>query len=110
MEQLFINLVNNAVDAMPEGGQLRLSAQQDPDAPRWLVSLSDTGAGIPPDILGKVFRPMFTTKPEGKGTGLGLAICREIVRAHERGDPHREPGRQGHHHHLLLAGHGVGAS
>ena len=82
MEQLFINLVNNSVDAMPEGGQLRLSAQQDPDAPRWLVRLSDTGTGIPPDILGKVFRPMFTTKPEGKGTGLGLAICREIVRAH----------------------------
>jgi signal transduction histidine kinase len=89
MEQLFINLVNNAVDAMPEGGQLRLSARQDPDAPRWLVSLSDTGAGIPSDILGKVFRPMFTTKPEGKGTGLGLAICREIVRAHE-GEIHIE--------------------
>ncbi len=89
MEQLFINLVNNAVDAMPEGGRLRLWARQDPDEPRWLVSLSDTGAGIPPDILGKVFRPMFTTKPEGKGTGLGLAICREIVRAHE-GEIHIE--------------------
>jgi signal transduction histidine kinase len=82
MEQLFINLVNNAVDAMPEGGQLRLSAQHDPGAERWTVRLSDTGTGMPAEILAKVFRPMFTTKPEGKGTGLGLAISREIVRAH----------------------------
>jgi len=82
MEQLFINLVNNSVDAMPEGGHLHLAAQPDPGGLRWLVRLSDTGTGIPPDILSKVFRPMFTTKPEGQGTGLGLAICREIVRAH----------------------------
>jgi signal transduction histidine kinase len=82
MEQLFINLVNNSVDAMADGGQLLLRVLPDPTGPRWLVRLSDTGAGIPPDLLGKVFKPMFTTKPEGKGTGLGLAICREIVRAH----------------------------
>ena len=82
MEQLFINLVNNSVDAMPDGGQLRLSAQREPGGSRWLIRLRDTGSGIPADLLGKVFRPMFTTKPEGKGTGLGLAICREIVRAH----------------------------
>jgi two-component system sensor histidine kinase AtoS len=81
MEQLFINMVNNSVDAMPDGGHLRLTAQ--PDGPdRWLVRLSDTGTGIPAEIMEKVFRPMFTTKPEGQGTGLGLAICREIVRAH----------------------------
>jgi signal transduction histidine kinase len=82
MEQLFINLVNNSVDAMPEGGQLRLSAQREAGGSRWLIRLSDTGSGIPPELLGKVFRPMFTTKPEGRGTGLGLAICREIVRTH----------------------------
>jgi signal transduction histidine kinase len=82
MEQLFINLVNNAVDAMPEGGRLRLTVAPDPDRPRWQMRLSDTGTGIPQEILGKVFKPMFTTKPEGKGTGLGLAICREIARAH----------------------------
>ena len=82
MEQLFINLVNNAVDAMHDGGRLRLSVAPDPGRPRWLVRLTDTGTGIPREILGKVFKPMFTTKPEGKGTGLGLAICREIVRAH----------------------------
>ncbi|HLO66111.1 MAG TPA: ATP-binding protein [Holophaga sp.] len=82
MEQLFLNLVNNAVDAMPGGGSLLLSVKPDPEGPRWLISLSDTGTGIPEELLPKVFKPMFTTKPEGKGTGLGLAICREIVRAH----------------------------
>ena len=82
MEQLFINLVNNSVDAMPDGGHLHLALERDLAAGRWLVKLSDTGSGIPADILSKVFKPMFTTKPEGKGTGLGLAICREIVRAH----------------------------
>jgi signal transduction histidine kinase len=82
MEQLFINLVNNSVDAMPDGGQLRLEAQPDTTPARWLIRLSDTGSGIPAELLAKVFKPMFTTKPEGRGTGLGLAICREIVRAH----------------------------
>ncbi len=82
MEQLFINLVNNSVDAMPNGGHLRLTAEADPEGKRWLVSLADDGLGIPAEVLPKVFRPMFTTKPDGKGTGLGLAICREIVRAH----------------------------
>ena len=82
MEQLFINMVNNSVDAMPEGGTLHLAARPDPGGSRWLISLSDTGTGIPAEIRGKVFKPMFTTKPEGQGTGLGLAICREIVRAH----------------------------
>jgi signal transduction histidine kinase len=86
MEQLFINLVNNAVDAMPEGGriQLRITKAASPGdlPPRWDIALEDTGTGIPADILPMVFKPLFTTKPEGKGTGLGLAICREIVRAH----------------------------
>jgi signal transduction histidine kinase len=81
LEQIFINLVNNAVDAMPQGGSIHLEAAQAKPS-EWKFTLRDTGAGIPPEILSKVFRPMFTTKPEGKGTGLGLAICREIVRAH----------------------------
>jgi signal transduction histidine kinase len=82
MEQLFINLVNNSVDAMTDGGSLMLKVEAEPDGKRWQVSLADTGSGIPANLLAKVFKPMFTTKPEGKGTGLGLAICREIVRAH----------------------------
>ncbi|MBK8791826.1 MAG: HAMP domain-containing protein [Holophaga sp.] len=86
MEQIFINLVNNAVDAMPEGGEIHLQVAADstsrPASPRWSFRLTDTGSGIPSELLAKVFKPMFTTKPEGKGTGLGLAIVREIIRAH----------------------------
>jgi signal transduction histidine kinase len=81
MEQLFINLVNNAMDAMPEGGRILLKVRAD-DSGFWRVEVQDNGAGIAEEHLAQVFRPMFTTKPEGKGTGLGLPICREIVRAH----------------------------
>ncbi len=86
MEQLFLNLMNNAVDAMPEGGTVRLRArpaeESTPGGLWWELHFHDSGHGIPADLLGQVFRPMFTTKPEGKGTGLGLSICREIVRGH----------------------------
>ncbi|MFN7958677.1 MAG: ATP-binding protein [Holophagaceae bacterium] len=86
MEQLFINLMNNAVDAMPGGGQVELKARPAEDSTPsglwWELHFHDSGQGIPAEVLGQVFRPMFTTKPEGKGTGLGLSICREIVRNH----------------------------
>ena len=86
MEQLFLNLMNNAVDAMPSGGTVRLTAfpseESTPGGLWWELRFQDSGQGIPTDLLGQVFRPMFTTKPEGKGTGLGLSICREIVRGH----------------------------
>ena len=86
MEQLFLNLMNNALDAMPSGGTVRISVQPSeestPDGPWWDLRFQDSGQGIPSELLGQVYRPMFTTKPEGKGTGLGLSICREIVRGH----------------------------
>jgi len=86
MEQLFLNLMNNAVDAMPSGGTVRLTAlpseESTPGGLWWELRFQDSGQGIPTELLGQVFRPMFTTKPEGKGTGLGLSICREIVRNH----------------------------
>ena len=86
MEQLFLNLMNNAVDSMPSGGKVRLTAQpageSTPSGLWWELRFLDSGQGIPLELLGQVFRPMFTTKPEGKGTGLGLSICREIVRSH----------------------------
>jgi signal transduction histidine kinase len=86
MEQLFINLMNNAVDAMPGGGKVRITAHRTeditPGVPWWELRFQDSGQGIPQDLLPQVFRPMFTTKAEGKGTGLGLSICREIVRSH----------------------------
>ena len=70
----------NAVDAMPDGGVIRLSANAEGHG--WALALKDEGHGITPEHLGQIFKPMFTTKPEGKGTGLGLPICREIVRSH----------------------------
>ena len=79
LEQALLNLVTNALDAMPDGGRLTLAAQRDADSVALVVT--DTGAGIPPDDLARVFDPLFTTKPPGKGTGLGLPILREIVEA-----------------------------
>ncbi len=80
LEQGLLNLVTNAVDAMPEGGRLSLGARAD-DGQVALV-VTDTGAGISTGDLARVFEPLYTTKPRGRGTGLGLPIVREIVEAH----------------------------
>lgn len=90
LRQLFLNLLTNAADAMPQGGTLTIrvdvAASPAPSptktATQIMVEFSDTGVGIAPDILPKLAEPFFTTKPEGKGTGLGLSICRRIVQAH----------------------------
>ncbi|MBR0872729.1 PAS domain S-box protein [Bradyrhizobium tropiciagri] len=73
LETALINLVVNARDAMPEGGTLTVSAHNAPAVDQVVVSVSDSGEGIPGDVLGRVFDPFFTTKPVGKGTGLGLS-------------------------------------
>jgi len=82
LEQLLINLVNNSLDAMPGGGDIVLRADLAESNGFYEFELSDNGSGVPADIIGKVFKPLVTTKPEGMGTGLGLSICREIVRTH----------------------------
>jgi signal transduction histidine kinase/CheY-like chemotaxis protein len=80
--QVFINLLVNAAQAIPEGGatrhEIRVTTRTDP-AGRAVVDVSDTGSGIAPDLLGRLFDPFFTTKPVGVGTGLGLSICHGIV-------------------------------
>lgn len=85
LQQIIVNLSNNAMDAMPEGGQLRirtLNAQL--EGKDYIeIRVSDTGKGIPPEIRSKVFDPFFTTKDVGKGTGLGLSLVFEIVQKHE---------------------------
>jgi two-component system NtrC family sensor kinase len=88
LKQVFLNLVLNAVDAMPEGGILSLSTARDvisggeaqPDQPAVRIEFSDTGKGIPPEILSRIFEPFFTVKEQG--VGLGLSVSYAIVRAH----------------------------
>ena len=76
--QVFCNLARNALDAMPDGGELRISTRPAPDN-NLVVEFRDTGTGLPTADSQAIFEPFYTTKEQGKGTGLGLAICRDIV-------------------------------
>jgi PAS domain S-box-containing protein len=80
LEQVFVNILNNSVDAMPDGGEVRLTASAHSGMVE--VRVSDTGEGIPKRHLGQVFDPFFTTKEVGKGTGLGLYVTSMIVVKH----------------------------
>ena len=81
LEVGILNLGINARDAMPDGGTLTITTSADPDdARRVLVSVSDTGTGMPPEVIARAFDPFFTTKPPGKGTGLGLSQVYGLVR------------------------------
>ncbi len=107
LEQVVVNLAVNARDAMPEGGKLsvrtanvtaaeaaRFSYTGMPSADYVMVEVSDTGTGIPPDVLTRIFEPFFTTKDVGKGTGLGLSTAYGIVK--QTGGfiyPESEPGK-----------------
>jgi signal transduction histidine kinase len=84
LQQVLINLVLNALDATPPGGEITLSARPSTrhERPGLALAVADSGTGIPATLLPRVFDPFLTTKPRGKGTGLGLAICHDIVRAH----------------------------
>jgi signal transduction histidine kinase len=82
LNQVWTNLIQNAVHAMEGRGRLRLRLHVDVDGSRQLVSIQDSGGGIPEAALGRIFEPFFTTKAAGEGTGLGLAISRQIVTKH----------------------------
>jgi signal transduction histidine kinase len=80
IEQVLINLIQNAVQAMPGGGTLRVNLSL--AARAMAIAIADTGIGIPPENLTRIFDPFFTTKPEGEGTGLGLSVSYGIVTRH----------------------------
>lgn len=80
IEQVFINIINNAKDAMKNGGQFEIKTYEENGS--ICVSLKDTGCGIPENIKGRIFDPFFTTKPVGQGTGLGLSISYGIIKSH----------------------------
>jgi signal transduction histidine kinase len=94
LQQVFLNLIANALDAMPGGGELHVeTVLEDRDGPPShgpmpqpmpyvAVRIRDTGQGIPQAYLDKIFDPFFTTKAAGRGTGIGLAVCLQIVQAH----------------------------
>lgn len=82
IKQLLVNLVENGIDATPSGGRVRIEARPAKSGEAADISVRDTGCGIPPEHLQKLFTPFFTTKEMGKGTGLGLAIVYGIVKMH----------------------------
>jgi signal transduction histidine kinase len=94
LQQVFLNLIANALDAMPAGGELQVETTVEAASSTTLerpkirhrrcitVRIRDTGQGIPEEHLAKIFDPFFTTKAVGRGTGIGLAVCAHILRAH----------------------------
>lgn len=80
LNQVWLNLLDNALDAVDEGGRVEVTARRELD--RVVVRIVDDGPGIPEDVLPHVFDPFFTTKPPGQGTGLGLEITRRLVRTY----------------------------
>jgi signal transduction histidine kinase len=92
LNQILANLIDNALDAVPDGGRVDVTAARDKD--RVVVRVIDNGAGIPENVRARMFDPFFTTKPLGQGTGLGLDIVRRLV-GHNDGemDVESQPGR-----------------
>jgi len=91
IEQVLVNLIQNAIQAMPEGGRMRIRVKQ---GERYVsLMVQDTGIGIPQENLNRIFDPFFTTKPAGEGTGLGLSVSYGIVAGHHgRIDVKSRPG------------------
>jgi len=87
LQQAFVNILWNAIEAMPEGGKLTVATRFDQEKDRIGIKVSDTGVGIPDEEVERIFEPFYTTKAEGKGVGLGLSVAYGIIRQH-RGEIH----------------------
>ena len=83
LQQVLINLLTNAIEATPAGGRVEVTGarQADEGRPGVVIAVRDTGAGIPENVLPRIFDPFFSTKPAREGAGLGLSICRDLVRS-----------------------------
>jgi signal transduction histidine kinase len=111
IKQVFVNLINNAFSAMPSGGTLtiRCGAEDDgADHPLIVISITDTGHGIPEDHLDKIFDPFFTTRPDGGGTGLGLSMSYLVVQNHGGRIEVDSAMGQGSTFRVVLPAHGKG--
>ena len=82
LQQVFSNLLLNAADAMNGQGRITVASRPMPQGDGIILTFTDTGCGIPPEIRDKIFEPFFTTKPPGKGTGLGLSIVYGVIQRH----------------------------
>ncbi len=82
IEQVLLALIMNAIDAMPQGGNLWLATSFEHEPTQARIRVRDDGSGIPPDVLPRIFEPFLTTKETGRGVGLGLAISRSILERH----------------------------
>jgi two-component system NtrC family sensor kinase len=82
LQQVFLNLLLNARDAMPFGGELKIQTSHSLLNEEVKIEITDSGTGIKEQDVKKIFDPFFTTKPAGKGSGLGLAVCYGIITAH----------------------------
>jgi two-component system NtrC family sensor kinase len=87
LQQCLLNLVFNAMEAMPDGGSLKLVSRPDRTRKKAHVEIEDSGSGIARENLDQIYNPFFTTKPEGQGTGLGLSIVHSVIKVHH-GDIH----------------------
>lgn len=79
LQQVFLNIINNAIDAIGKDGEITINTRSLNQSSRIIIEISDTGPGIPKEVLQKIFDPFFTTKEVGKGTGLGLSISYSII-------------------------------
>jgi len=81
LNQVWMNLLDNAIDAVSKGGHVTVRAERERE--RVVVRIIDDGPGVPPEIQGRIFDPFFTTKGVGEGTGLGLDIVRRLLQRHD---------------------------
>jgi two-component system NtrC family sensor kinase len=80
LNQVFMNLLVNAAQAIEDRGEIRITTRHDNGHVE--IRISDTGCGMPPEVIPKIFDPFFTTKEVGKGTGLGLNVAHNIIKKH----------------------------